>query len=79
LKQARIPFHTLKFWIVPVIEIAVGGALAVGFYSRLAALVICSIMAVAAYGRLTVDDPGLFPLQPHKPSSQWPSFSWRGS
>lgn len=25
LKQARIPFHTLNFWIVPVIEIAVGG------------------------------------------------------
>ncbi len=67
LIQARIPLHTVNFWVVPVIEIVIGTTLAIGFHARLSALVVLGIMVVATYTHLTVRDPGLFPLQPHKP------------
>ena len=49
------------------IEMAIGGALLIGFHTRLATLVVFSIMIVGTYVHLVVDDPSLFPLQPEQP------------
>ena len=68
LVQAGIPLYTLNFWVVPAVEILVGVALAMGLLSRLSALVVGAIMIVATYVHLTVDDPSVFPLQPHQPT-----------
>lgn len=57
----------LSRWVVPFVEIGVGGALLVGFHTRIAALVVIGIMIVATYAHLAVDDPSLFPLQPERP------------
>ena len=46
---------------------AIGGALLIGFHTRLATLVVFSIMIVGTYVHLVVDDPSLFPLQPEQP------------
>jgi len=67
LAGANIPFQDLNRWAVPFIEMAIGGALLVGFYTRLATLVVFSIMIVGTYVHLVVDDPSLFPLQPVQP------------
>ena len=67
LAGANIPFQDLNRWAVPFIEMAIGGALLVGFYTRLATLVVFSIMIVGTYVHLVVDDPSLFPLQPEQP------------
>ena len=67
LAAANIPFQDLNRWAVPFIEMAIGGALLVGFYTRLATLVVLSIMIVGTYVHLVVDDPSLFPLQPEQP------------
>ena len=48
-------------------EIGVGIAMALGLYSRLAALVTIVIMTVATYVHIVVADPSLFPLQPSEP------------
>ncbi len=39
----------------------------VGFHTRIATLLVLSIMAVATYVHLVVHDPELFPLQPAEP------------
>ena len=52
---------------MPFIEIGVGGALLIGFYTRIATLIVFSIMIVGTYVHLVVDDPSLFPLQPEEP------------
>ncbi len=67
LAAANIPFPELNRWVVPFVEMAVGVALLTGFYTRIAALLVLSIMAVATYVHLVVDDPALFPLQPAEP------------
>ncbi len=67
LAAANIPFQDLNRWVVPFVEIAIGGALLIGFYTRLATLVVFSIMIVGTYVHLVVDDPSLFPLQPEEP------------
>ena len=67
LLQANLPLYEVNFWVIPVVEIVVGSLLAVGFFSRLGALVVLGMMVVAAYVHLVVDDPSLFPLQPHQP------------
>ncbi len=67
LAAANIPFPELNRWVVPFIEIGVGVALLVGFYARIATLLVLSIMAVATYVHLVVHDPALFPLQPAEP------------
>lgn len=67
LVAASIPLYTLSRWGVPFVEIAVGLALGVGFFVRLAAAVVAGIMIVATYVHLVVDDPSLFPLQPSAP------------
>ena len=67
LAGANIPLQELNRWAVPFIEMAVGGALLVGFYTRLATFVVFNIMIVGTYVHLVVDDPSLFPLQPEQP------------
>jgi uncharacterized membrane protein YphA (DoxX/SURF4 family) len=67
LAAANIPFPELNRWVVPFVEMAVGVALLTGFYTRIATLLVLSIMAVATYVHLVVDDPALFPLQPAEP------------
>ena len=67
LAAANIPFQDLNRWVVPFVEMAIGGALLIGFYTRLATLVVFSIMIVGTYVHLVVDDPSLFPLQPEEP------------
>ncbi len=67
LAAANIPLQELNRWAVPFIEMVIGGALLVGFYTRLATLVVFGIMIVGTYVHLVVDDPSVFPLQPQAP------------
>ena len=67
LAAANIPFQELQRWVVPFVEVGVGGALLVGFYTRIATLLVLSMMVVATYVHVVVDDPTLFPLQPTEP------------
>ena len=67
LSAAGIPLPEVNRWIVPFIEMGVGAALLVGFYTRLATLLVLNIMVVATYVHLVVHDPALFPLQPVEP------------
>ena len=67
LAGANIPLQELNRWVVPFIEVGVGGALLVGFYTRIATLLVFNIMIVGTYVHLVVDDPSLFPLQPEEP------------
>jgi uncharacterized membrane protein YphA (DoxX/SURF4 family) len=67
LAGADIPLQELNRWLVPFIEVGVGGALLIGFYTRIATLIVFSIMIVGTYVHLVVDDPSLFPLQPEEP------------
>ena len=67
LAAANIPLPELNRWVVPFIEMGVGVALLVGFYTRITTLLILNIMAVATYVHLVVHDPTLFPLQPAEP------------
>lgn len=67
LLAAKIPFAELNRLVVPFVEMGVGVALLLGFYTRPASLVVLSIMVVATYVHLVVDDPALFPLQPSEP------------
>lgn len=67
LQAAQIPMYEISRLIVPLIEIALGIALAVGIFVRLTTVVVIAIMTVATYVHITVDDPALFPLQPNAP------------
>ena len=67
LAGADIPLQELNRWLVPFIEVGVGGALLIGFYTRIATLIVFGIMIVGTYVHLVVDDPSLFPLQPEEP------------
>ena len=67
LLAANLPFYMLSRWSVPFVEIAVGVALAVGAFARVASVVVMAIMVVATYVHVVVDDPSLFPLQPSEP------------
>ena len=67
LAAANIPLQDLNRWVVPFMEIGVGGALLIGYYTRIATLLVVSIMIVATYTHLAVNDPSLFPLQPEEP------------
>ena len=67
LIAAGLLFYTLSRWSIPFVEIGVGMVLAVGFFGRMAALVVIGIMAVATYVHIVVSDPSLFPLQPTEP------------
>ncbi len=67
LLAANIPLAELNRLVVPFVEMAVGAALLMGFYTRLASLLVLNIMVVATYVHIVVDDPALFPLQPSEP------------
>jgi len=67
LAAAGIPMIWLVKWAVPLVEIGAGLALLVGAFTRVVALVVITIMAVAAYVHLVVDDAEMFPLQPNEP------------
>lgn len=67
LAAANIPMIPLNIWLVPTLEVVVGALLLFGILSRLAALVILPMMAVATYVHLVVTDHSLFPLQPKPP------------
>lgn len=67
LEQADLPLRSLSEVAVPIAEVAVGIAMLVGRYTRIASLVIIAIMVVAVYAHVVVDDPGAFPLQPRQP------------
>ncbi len=67
LAAADIPLQELNRWVVPFIEVGVGGALLMGFHTRIATVLVFSIMIVGTYVHLVVDDPSLFPLQPEEP------------
>ena len=67
LAAANIPFQDLQRWIVPFVEIGLGGALLIGYFTRVATLLVLNIMVVATYVHLVVNDPSLFPLQPEEP------------
>ena len=67
LIEAEIPFYTLNYWFVPVLEIFLGTILLLGYYSRIAAIMILPIMMVATYVHLTVTNPAAFPAQPQEP------------
>ncbi len=67
LAAAEIPFQDMSRWVVPFMEIGVGAALMIGFYTRVATLLVFNIMIVATYAHLVVNDPTLFPLQPEEP------------
>ncbi len=67
LLAAELPFYELTKWSVPFLEIFLGLALSLGIFARLAVVVVMSIMVVASYVHLVVDDPSLFPLQPSEP------------
>jgi uncharacterized membrane protein YphA (DoxX/SURF4 family) len=67
LAGAEIPLQELNRWAVPFIEVGVGIALLMGFYTRIATLLVFNIMIVGTYVHLVVDDPSVFPLQPTEP------------
>ena len=67
LVASGIPMVGLAKWIVPIVEIAAGLAMMAGAFTRVVALIVIGIMAVASYVHLVVDDPAMFPLQPHEP------------
>lgn len=67
LAAANIPFQELNRWVVPFIELGVGGALLIELHTRIATLLVVNIMVVATHVHLVVDDPSLFPLQPVEP------------
>ena len=67
LTNANIPLYSLTLYLVPVIEMTIGLLLLIGFYSRIAAMIVLPLMTVATYVHLIVGDPTLFPLQPKEP------------
>ncbi len=67
LAGANIPLEDLNRWMVPFVEVGVGAVLLLGYYTRIATLLVYPIMIVATYVHLVVDDPSLFPLQPEQP------------
>ncbi|MCH7586313.1 MAG: DoxX family protein [Acidobacteria bacterium] len=67
LRLARLPFYKLTFWLLPVVELAVGTLLILGVATRPAAAVVLLMMLGAIYVHIVVDDPSVFPLQPNAP------------
>ena len=67
LRLARLPFYKLTFWLLPVVELAVGTLLILGVATRPAAAVVLLMMLGAIYIHIVVDDPSVFPLQPNAP------------
>ena len=67
LEQAGLPLRSLSEVAVPIVEVAVGVAMLVGVFTRIASVVIIATMVVATYVHVVVDDPEVFPLQQSQP------------
>jgi len=67
LQLAGTPLPELSRWVLPFIEIGIGALLAVGAYTRVAAVGVLGFMFIATYVHLIAEDPNLFPLQPTEP------------
>ena len=67
LIEAEIPFYTINYWLVPILEISLGIILLIGYYSRVGAVMIVPIMLVAIYVHITVSNPAALPAQPQEP------------
>jgi putative oxidoreductase len=67
LIEAGIPFYTFNYWFVPIFEIILGLILLAGYYSKIGALMVLPVMAVAIFVHLTVSNPAAFPAQPQEP------------
>lgn len=67
LVEANIPLYGLVVWFIPVLEICLGAILLLGYFTRLAALIVLPIMMVGIYVHLTVSNPEAFPAQPQLP------------
>ncbi|MEE9219896.1 MAG: DoxX family protein, partial [Acidobacteriota bacterium] len=67
LTEAALPFHSVNMWLVPLVEVVLGGMLIVGLLGRIASFVAIVMMIVATYVHLVVHNPELFPLQPEAP------------
>ncbi|MCK6609274.1 MAG: DoxX family protein [Bacteroidia bacterium] len=67
LQEAQIPFSETIYWLVPVLEVILGGLLLIGIYSRVSAALILPIMLVAIYVHIVVENPAAFPAQPQIP------------
>ncbi len=67
LAAASIPLEDLNRLAVPFVEMGVGVMLLLGYFARIAALVVLGIMIVAIYVHVVVTDRSLFPLQPSEP------------
>ncbi len=67
LTEAGLPFYSVNMWLVPLVEVVLGGMLIVGLFGRIASLVAIVMMIVATYVHLVVHNPELFPLQPDAP------------
>ena len=85
LLAANIPFYAINVRIVPVAEVVVGALLLMGFFSRIVGLVVISMLFLATYVHLVVDNPDLSPLQPEKPNIPLVAIAvaayvvWRGA
>jgi len=67
LVAANIPLQEFVLFTFPIIEMALGFLLLVGFHARISASIAAASMIVATYVHLVIDDPSLFPLQPVEP------------
>ena len=67
LTEAGLPFYSVNMWLVPLVEVVLGGMLIVGLFGRVASLVAIVVMIVATYVHLVVHNPELFPLQVEAP------------
>jgi len=67
LTAAQLPLPGLSMLIIPWLELLLGIVLLIGIHTRIASVVVISIMLVATYVHVVVDDPALFPLQPSAP------------
>lgn len=65
--EAHIPFHSFTYYFVPILEIILGIFLFLGYFTKIATLLIFPLMIVAIYVHLTVTHPGAFPSQPQDP------------
>ena len=66
LSEIRIPYCVIFLWTMPLLEILAGGALIIGYLSRVAAFALLPVLAVSIYVYLTVGNPEAFLAPPHE-------------
>lgn len=67
LTEAGIPWSEFHFWLVPVIELIIGGMLLLNYQTKFALIMIIPLMVAAVYVHAVVVDPAAFPAQPQFP------------